>query len=159
MVAATSKVNFCGAHEKYALWIPALIGGLMFAILSFGFVVGLAETFYFDGAIGTIILWIVVPLSWVVWTIIFALRYKGMDPDSGTGKILRWVLLGSVVEMLALLPMHIVASARGGCFAGLFTAMGLATGICVAFWSFGPGIVLLFIRHYKKQKEKGLQKK
>lgn len=155
MVSATSKVNFCGAHAKNAIWIPAVIGGLLFAILSFGFIIGLAEVLYLNSSQLTIILCLLIPISWIVWAIVFFLRYRGTNPDSATGKILRLVLAGSVLELIAMLPMHILASSRGGCFAGLFTALGLSVGVCVAFWAFGPGIILLFIRHYKKQIEKG----
>lgn len=154
MVGSSSAINFCGAHKARAIWLPALIGGLAFTLLTGGFILGLSEFMRFrQNTFGMLIL-LALPLSWIFWTVIFSLRFKKHDPDTATGKILKWVLLGSVLEMIILAPMHVVTSARGGCLAGLNTALGLLIGLSIAFWSFGPGIILLFIRHLRKQRAK-----
>ena len=154
LVGSTSAINFCNTNKGNSAVFPAIIGGLALAVLSGGFLVGLSELIRFHTSDGLYYIFAILIVSWLLWTIIFIFRYREADPDSIPGKILKIALLGSVLEMVLLAPMHIITSARGHCFAGLLTALGLLAGLCIALWSFGPGIFLLFLRHYKKQKAK-----
>lgn len=153
--SSTSSINLCGNFEKKRMLVPAIVAGTAFAVLTAGFLFGLMEVILANKnspGFGILIM-VLIPISWILWTVIFYLRLKGTDPDSATGKLLKWVLLGSVIEMVVLLPMHIITSSRGYCFAGLATAVALMAGLSIALWTFGPGIFLLFVRHYRKQKE------
>lgn len=156
MASSTSAINFCGNFKKKRILVPAIIGGLAFMILTFGFLIGTAELLELEGNPAIIIFWVLVLISWLFWTLIFYFRLRGTDPDSATGKLVKWTLLGSITELVVLVPMHVVTSSRGHCFAGMQTGIGLIAGVSIALWSFGPGIILLFIRHYRKHAGKDL---
>lgn len=67
---------------------------------------------------------------------------------------------GSLLELLVAIPSHVIVSRRPGCFVGMFTGLGVSSGITVMLWAFGPGIILLFLRnkHRRESRQKIQQK-
>ena len=63
----------------------------------------------------------------------------------------RLVFAGSVAEMLAAVPSHLIVSRRPGCLVGLATAIGILSGMYVMIWSFGPAIFLLFLQAARRE--------
>jgi hypothetical protein len=47
-------------------------------------------------------------------------------------------------------PTHIVARARDYCCAGFYTFLGIAFGVAVMLFSFGPGVFFLFAARWKR---------
>jgi hypothetical protein len=62
----------------------------------------------------------------------------------------RYLLKGSILELLIAIPTHIVARARDYCCAGFYTFIGIAFGISVMIFSFGPGLFFLFAARWKR---------
>lgn len=91
-------------------------------------------------------------IFWLVWSIVFYRSYSSGDPMSFTSTIVRWLLGGSVLELLVAIPSHIISRHREECCAPPLTFLGIVTGLSVALMSFGPGVFFLFakkIRHKK----------
>ena len=42
---------------------------------------------------------------------------------------------------------------RSGCFVGIHTAIGILAGLYVMFWSFGPGMFMLFLAEARRRQE------
>ena len=59
-------------------------------------------------------------------------------------KAIDWLLRGSVLELLVVVPCHVWVRRRDDCSAPGVTAFGLASGIAIMLMSFGPGVLLLF---------------
>ena len=57
---------------------------------------------------------------------------------------------GSVLELLIAVPTHIVARHRDYCCAGLLTFIGLAMGVSVMLFAFGPVVLLLFAQRWQR---------
>ena len=81
--------------------------------------------------------------GWAFWGVLFHRCYSPGDPKAFTAFIARWLLGGSILEMLVAIPSHILARQRNDCCAPNFTLLGLATGLAIALLSFGPGMFLL----------------
>ena len=62
----------------------------------------------------------------------------------------RYLLKGSILELLVAVPTHIVARARDYCCAGFWTFFGIAFGVSVMLFSFGPGVFFLFAARWKR---------
>lgn len=55
------------------------------------------------------------------------------------------LFIGSLAELLVTIPSHLIVSRRPGCLVGLGTMLGMAAGVYVLFWAFGPAILLLYL--------------
>jgi hypothetical protein len=64
----------------------------------------------------------------------------------------RWLLRGSILELLIAVPSHVLVRRRDDCCAPAGTFWGIATGISVMLLCFGPGIFFLFVARCRKLK-------
>ena len=91
-------------------------------------------------------------IFWFVWGIVFYRSFSSDDPMSFTSTIVRWLLGGSVLELLVAIPSHIISRHREECCAPPLTFFGIVTGLSVALMSFGPGVFFLFAKKIKYKK-------
>ncbi len=97
-------------------------------------------------------------LFWVVWVVIFRSFAKSDDPDSLLKRSTRWLLRGSILELLIAVPSHIFVRRRGDCCAPVGTFWGIVTGISVMLLCFGPGVFFLFVERFERLKPKPLDR-
>jgi len=97
---------------------------------------------------------LIVTIFWVIWTIIFSRYAKSDDADSLIKRAVRWLLRGSILELLIAVPSHIIVRRRDDCCAPAGTFWGIATGISLMLLCFGPGIFFLFVERFRKLKPK-----
>jgi hypothetical protein len=95
---------------------------------------------------------------WVVWAFIFHRFAKSDDPDTLLKRVTRWLLRGSILELVVAVPSHVIARRRDDCCAPVGTFWGIATGISVMLLCFGPGVYFLFVERLQKLKPKSAGK-
>jgi hypothetical protein len=83
-------------------------------------------------------------LCWLGWGFLFHRHARNGPADGLVGRLLAWVLRGSILEFLIAVPCHVVVRERNDCCAPAGTMMGLATGLALMLISFGPGVFFLF---------------
>jgi len=105
-----------------------------------------------SGALLTAILTVLI--FWLVWAAVFRQFAKSDDPDSLLKRSTRWLLCGSILELLIAVPSHVIVRRRGDCCAPLGTFWGIATGISVMLLCFGPGVFFLFVERFQRLKPK-----
>ena len=91
---------------------------------------------------------------WVIWAVVFRSFARSDDPDALLQRITRWLLRGSILELLVAVPSHIIVRRRGDCCAPLGTFWGIATGISIMLLCFGPGVFFLFVEHCRQRQPK-----
>jgi hypothetical protein len=91
---------------------------------------------------------------WLVWTVVFRNFAKQDDPDALLKRITRWLLRGSILELLIAVPSHVIVRRRDDCCAPAGTFWGIATGISVMLLCFGPGVFFLFVERFHRLKRK-----
>jgi len=91
---------------------------------------------------------------WVIWAVVFRSFAKADDADTLLKRITRWLLRGSILELLVAVPSHIIVRRRGDCCAPLGTFWGIATGISVMLLCFGPGVFFLFVERCRRRRPK-----
>jgi hypothetical protein len=91
---------------------------------------------------------------WLVWAVIFRSFAKSDDPDALLKRSTRWLLRGSILELLVAVPSHIIVRRRGDCCAPIGTFWGIATGISVMLLCFGPGVFFLFVERCQRLQPK-----
>lgn len=97
---------------------------------------------------------LLVGLCWLVWGFIFNRFAKSDEPDSLLKRATRWLLRGSILELLIAVPSHVIVRRRDDCCAPLGTFWGIATGISVMLLCFGPGVFFLFVERFGRLKPK-----
>ena len=91
---------------------------------------------------------------WLIWAIIFRSFARTDDPGTLLKRSTRWLLRGSILELLVAVPSHIIVRRRGDCCAPAGTFWGIATGISVMLLCFGPGVFFLFVERFGRLKPK-----
>ena len=76
---------------------------------------------------------------WFMWSIVFIAMTRTRDPQSIGMTLHRWLIAGSLAELLIAVPTHIVVRRRQECCAGLFiSGFAIAIGAGVMIIAFGP---------------------
>ena len=89
---------------------------------------------------------------WLIWAIIFRRATKSDEPDALLKRITRWLLRGSILELIIAVPSHVIVRRRDDCCAPAGTFWGIATGISVMLLCFGPGVFFLFVERFERLK-------
>ena len=97
---------------------------------------------------------ITILVFWFIWAAIFRQFAQSDDPDALLTRSTRWLLRGSILELLVAVPSHIFVRRRDDCCAPAGTFWGIATGISVMLLCFGPGVFFLFIERFERLKPK-----
>ena len=154
------------------LKIPIIVGGFFLGLLVFSGVLSLLCAIYGDNvppyynlgydlggsdnnAIGALLTALVSLLFfWLIWLIIFRRTAAKDEPDALVKRSMRWLLRGSILELLVAVPSHVIVRRRGDCCAPVGTFWGIATGISIMLLCFGPGVFFLFVERFQKLKPK-----
>jgi hypothetical protein len=98
-------------------------------------------------------IWMFMGIFWLVWTFVFWRYGKSLDRYSALRKIFRWLLAGTILELLIACPAHaaIIHSRGDDCYCARGTWTGVAFGCTAALWLFGPGAFLLFLREKRRR--------
>jgi hypothetical protein len=91
---------------------------------------------------------------WIIWAVIFRSFAGTDDPDALLKRMVRWLLRGSILELLVAVPSHIIVRQRGDCCAPLGTFWGIASGLSVMLLCFGPGVYFLFVERCRRLQAK-----
>ena len=153
-MCGAGTINLCEPIERHRLIWPVLIASLMMAVLAGSLWLALSELFEWPENDWVIVLfWGIAILNWFIWFVVLFIYTKDVERFRAIRRLIAVVIGGSLLELLASIPAHIIVSRRPACFVGIRTAIGIIAGICVMFWAFGPGIILLFLRNkFRKNK-------
>ena len=97
-------------------------------------------------------------IFWMVWGFIFRRFAKADDENSLLKRSLRWLLRGSILELIIAVPSHVIVRRRDDCCAPVGTFWGIATGISVMLLCFGPGVYFLFVKRMQQLQPKPAEK-
>ncbi len=80
--------------------------------------------------------------AWLFWALLlWRLADRVFDPAGG---VFRWLLAGSVLELLVAVPAHVFVRQREDCTAPAVSGFGVATGFAILLMSLGPGVLFLY---------------
>jgi hypothetical protein len=83
-------------------------------------------------------------LCWLGWGWAFARFARVAEPEAVVQRAVRWLVRGSILELLVAVPCHVLVRSRNTCCAHAATFWGIATGLSVMLMAFGPGVFFLF---------------
>ena len=98
-------------------------------------------------------------LFWTFWTWLFLRFRRTTAPAALTSRLMRYLLAGSILELLVAVPSHIIVRQREECCSPALTGVGIYTGLAVMLMSFGPGIFILYAQRFQSLRGRLLCKK
>ncbi|GEM_PF-971085 len=91
-------------------------------------------------------------VAWALWAFLFWRYWKAGDRYTQMTKMIRGLLVGSVLEVFVATTVHAFAYRRDDCYCCRGSYTGLVFGGTALLWVFGPGIVLLYKREKYRQR-------
>ena len=79
---------------------------------------------------------------WLLWAIFFYFYLR--NSSAIVTRMVSWLLRGSVLELLVVVPCHVIVRRRHDCSAPIATSFGIATGLAIMLLSFGPSVLFLY---------------
>ena len=95
-------------------------------------------------------------LFWLAWGLVFYRSTREDEPDALIQRTTRWLLRGSILELLVAVPSHILIRQREECCAPFLSFWGIVTGLSVMLLSFGPGVLFLFVRRIRDRQPRNV---
>ncbi len=88
--------------------------------------------------------------SWLFWTLVFwAFTKRRRDPGA-LSRIAALLLAGTVVELLAVIPVDVMVRRRTDCYCATGTFHALLIAAFAAMWLAGPGAAVLYLRRRRR---------
>jgi hypothetical protein len=137
---------------RRSIWATAIAAATLFLLVVTGVVISVAAAIWGDDipeAAGPLLIFIL--LNWALWTWVFRGFARATDPHAYVRRLMRWLLCGSILELLVAVPSHIIVRHKDVCCAHCVTALGIATGLVVMLISFGPGIYFLYAQRIRSK--------
>jgi hypothetical protein len=144
------RVSSRRPFTRRSLWFPLIGSGLMAGILVLGAGLAIWEWLEFKSDASVWILVGISLVSWALWSIFFWRMSATRDPASLASRLHRYLLAGSVLELLIAVPTHIIVRQRKECCAGIATGLGICAGVAIMLLSFGPSIGFLYYKRWKQ---------
>lgn len=146
------------SHERpkpqRGIWQTAIAAGFLYTVLLFGVILSLVSAILGDSWPEWTywLLWTALPVNWMIWMVLFRLFANRAEPKSYSRRIVKWLMRGSILELLVAVPSHIIVRHKDVCCANMATAAGIAAGLAVMFFAFGPGLYYLYMDRINAKK-------
>ncbi len=140
----TSQKRF---KPRSHILVSVTVGALLIALLSSGVIWSLGFAIrgddfwksFFEKEANLLFFWAAL---WMLWGIVFYLYFR--NSSEYVTRITSWLLKGSVLELLIVVPCHVIVRRRHDCSAPAATSFGIATGLAIMLLSFGPSVLFLY---------------
>jgi hypothetical protein len=85
---------------------------------------------------------------WAVWGVVFFIYYR--RSPARIASAIRWLVTGSILELLVAVPAHVIVRRRHECSAPAATGFGIITGTAIMLMCFGPSVIALYQERRKR---------
>ncbi|MFH1810444.1 MAG: hypothetical protein ABIJ09_17015 [Pseudomonadota bacterium] len=163
LLATRVERSWARPTPQRPLWKPVLAASLLMGFMLFCALIMAGIVLIGDDSLGVFDapwVWLTLALLlllWGAWALVFRRLGQQHGVDGLLDRASRWVLAGSLLELLIAVPAHVLARRRDDCCAPTVSYLGLVTGLAVLLMSFGPGVYFLFAQRLanKRKAQKG----
>lgn len=141
-----------------SLWLSIGICGLLCGLLWAGVILALLDIPWLLGRFdwhqtpGGPWMLAVAPLSgWAIATPLLARFARGVRRETWLGRVASGLFLGTVVEVIAVIPLYVMMRRKSDCFCERGSFLALLACFTVGLAAFGPAIVLPLIARRRKR--------
>ena len=139
-------------RPQRVIWVPIITTALLFSILLLGIIWSIAMVIWGDNAL---LFWpalVFIVVGWGVWSWVFYRFTHQADSKAAFGRLMNWLIRGSILELLIAVPSHIIVRRRGDCCTPGMTFLGITAGVVIMALAFGPGLYFLFKKRFENMK-------
>ncbi len=136
-----------------AVWPTVLLGAAMMTLLGLAAALSVRAAALGDKreAVWEHVLFAALLVAlWAGWSAVFFRLGRERPPADFLSVLCRRLLQGSILELLVAVPCHVVVRCREFCCAGIYTMFGLAMGISVMLFAFGPAVFFLLVARARR---------
>lgn len=137
--------------EGRPMLLSAVGAGFAAVLISVGLLATLLEIPNWWKQLDPWLIWGGIVLLWAGWTVAFAVYWRDMDHHTAIARTMRFLVAGSVLEMLVAAPVHALVYSRDECYCARGSYTGLVFGGTAIVWLFGPGVYLLWLREKQRR--------
>lgn len=95
----------------------------------------------------SIIFTIALPISWIIFGILFCLTLLRSQSPNRLKRLVLWVLVASAAEYVLLIPINVVVAKRSECYCVLGSSFALGFSVAAFAVLLGPFVLLVFCNH------------
>ena len=147
-LAGAPHLTWPRPHKRRPMIVSKVVAALAAALLTYGLCASLVSLADLSRNRHTNfeawILLVVVLCLWAAWCVPFLLVWAG-EWLPMFRRTYKYIFAGTALELLITLPIDIQVRKRTSCYCEEGSFLGLVIGITVAVWSFGPGLILLYL--------------
>ena len=141
---------------RKSIWVSVIVTVFLLMILLLGLTASITASIWGDDIdeFPAAVLWILLFIlgGWAVWAFVFYRFAQADNREFFAERLMKWLIRGSIIELLVAVPCHIIVRQKDVCCAQGFTFLGIASGLVIMAMAFGPGVFFLFIRKVKHLK-------
>lgn len=138
-----------------ALWAALISTGIGAALFSLFFPDKKLDDVFGSFGISTLGLLAIIAVPWTGWLLFFSVVWAG-EWIVVFRRLYRLLLAGTCLELLITIPIDAHVRNRSKCYCGEGSLLALIIGTTMAFWTFGPGIFLLYLTRRTQRMDTGL---
>jgi hypothetical protein len=147
MVIVPVRAKLKRPIKRRSVWFPITGASFLIALLAFCIIMAAGDAFHFEFDSAYFFL---IGEIWLMWMLILGFFSITSNPVAMSARIYKTVIVGSLLELLTAVPLHLIARQRTECCAGIASGMAIVIGFIVALVAIGPGIFFLFYRRWKQ---------
>ena len=154
------KIAMHAPQPQRHILIPAVATAFAFSIVLIAIIWSILAAIFGDNIPG-LVLWLslgFILLNWAFWSFVFYRFARNAEPKDFVSRLTKWLLRGSIAELLVAVPSHIIVRHKDVCCAQGFTFFGIAAGLVIMALAFGPGLFFLFLQRLEKSKPRSKRK-
>src|SRR5438034_3604591 len=118
LIFGAGTVQLCRPVHRRRLLIPVIVASLMLALLVLGFCLAMMELLRLDHLNwpdwAAVAFWIFIGASWIGWGALLFAHVKYLPRYSIISRLATYLFAGSLAELLAAVPSHVIVSRRPG---------------------------------------------
>ena len=155
LVAVPVRIVKERPRPRRSIWVTATAAAFLFAVVVAGIVLSGAAALFGDDCLEEPFAWSLLGVflvSWLVWAVVFRQFARSSDPRSGVARAMRWLLRGTILELLVAVSSHMIVREKDVCCAHALSAAGIAAGLAVMLVSFGPALYFLYAERIRQKR-------
>ena len=154
LLAGAPQLRWPRPRHRRSIWVSLTAGALIAGLLTFGLLCTATSVLDLTNLVAaskwgnlfpdprSLLLFLL--SLWGIWLFVFGIMWVG-EWIQVWRRMYRLLVAGSWLELLVTIPVDVLIRRRRNCYCDHGTFFAMVIGLTAILWTFGPGVVLLFL--------------